>query len=87
MLQQMGFREGQGLGRGTAGRTAPLDLTLKPGRTGLGVDEARRRRQAQAELGQAERGASSSHKIAHARLARHLLMLQIVMSQSMCTFC
>lgn len=56
MLQQMGYQAGQGLGRSVLGSAEPLDLNLKAGRTGLGVDEDRKRRQLESQLGQKSRG-------------------------------
>lgn len=35
LLQRMGYQQGQGVGSSSAGRTAPLDVVLKPGRTGV----------------------------------------------------
>lgn len=44
MLAAMGYREGQGIGKTVIGRATPVDVNLKAGRTGLGIDEAKRRR-------------------------------------------
>ena len=55
----MGYREGQGVGATGAGRAEPLDVVQKPGRTGLGVDEGRKRRKAEAAAGQQARGMSA----------------------------
>lgn len=56
MLQQMGFKAGEGLGRGVKGRTEPIELALKAGRTGLGVDEDRKRQRSYLQSQQQERG-------------------------------
>ena len=58
LLQQMGYREGQGVGASASGRSEPLEVIQKPGRTGLGVDEGRRRRKAEVAAGQQARGTS-----------------------------
>ena len=55
----MGYQEGQGVGATGAGRAEPLDVIQKPGRTGLGVDEGRKRRKAEAAAGQQARGMSA----------------------------
>lgn len=39
----MGFKEGQGLGKDRAGDVDPLEVMLKSGRAGLGVDESKHR--------------------------------------------
>lgn len=56
LLQKMGYQSGQGLGRGTGGRADPLELSLKPGRTGLGIDEGRKRQRLAAQQAQQHRG-------------------------------
>lgn len=52
----MGWSDGQGLGASGSGPAAPLGVELKTKRTGLGIDEDRKRHQAEAELLQQERG-------------------------------
>ncbi len=41
----MGYKAGEGIGRDGRGRAAPISVDLKAGRTGLGVDEDRKRKQ------------------------------------------
>ncbi|KAK9838262.1 hypothetical protein WJX81_000993 [Elliptochloris bilobata] len=57
MLAAMGYRLGQGIGKTIIGRAAPVDVNLKAGRTGLGVDEAKRGRDAAAQQERQEREA------------------------------
>lgn len=45
MLAKMGYKAGEGIGKGGRGRAAPIAVDLKAGRTGLGVDEERKRKQ------------------------------------------
>jgi hypothetical protein len=47
-LSKMGYKEGSGLGSGTGGMASPLDVVLKSGRAGVGVDEAKVREKRQA---------------------------------------
>lgn len=49
LLKAMGYKEGEGLGRSAKGSTQPVELSLKAGRAGLGVDEERRRKKRDAE--------------------------------------
>lgn len=56
MLAAMGYQQGQGLGKGQAGRSAPVPVQMKAGRHGLGVQENKKRRQQQIEQQQEERG-------------------------------
>ena len=56
MLQQMGYQAGQGLGRSVVGRADPIELGLKAGRTGLGIDEERKRQHSQFQQQQLDRG-------------------------------
>jgi hypothetical protein len=58
MLAAMGYQPGKGLGKSAEGRATPLDVNLKAGRTGLGVDEAKRRRAVAAQQERQERGES-----------------------------
>ena len=60
MLAAMGYQPGKGLGKSAEGRATPLNVNLKAGRTGLGVDEAKRRRAAAAQQERQERGESDS---------------------------
>jgi len=60
MLAAMGYQPGKGLGKSADGRATPLDVKLKAGRTGLGVDEAKRRRAVAAQQERQERGESGS---------------------------
>lgn len=41
----MGYKAGEGIGKDRQGRAAPISLDLKAGRTGLGVDEEKKRKQ------------------------------------------
>ena len=52
----MGWKAGEGLGAGVSGRAAPIEVTLKASRKGLGVEEADRRRRAEVAAEQQERG-------------------------------
>ncbi len=45
LLVKMGYKAGEGIGRDGRGRAAPISVDLKAGRTGLGVDEDRKRKQ------------------------------------------
>lgn len=45
LLAKMGYKAGEGIGKDRQGRAAPLSLDLKAGRTGLGVDEEKKRKQ------------------------------------------
>ncbi|KAK9811975.1 hypothetical protein WJX73_004641 [Symbiochloris irregularis] len=60
LLQQMGYRAGEGLGKDSSGRSDPLSLVLKPGRTGLGVDEAHKRKDLATEQQKADRALKRS---------------------------
>ena len=53
----MGYTEGEGIGRSVKGRAVPIDVSLKTGRTGLGIDEERKRKQEDAKVQQTSRGA------------------------------
>ena len=44
----MGYKGGCGIGPGTGGIATPLDVVLKSGRAGVGVDEAKIREKRQA---------------------------------------
>ena len=52
----MGYKEGEGIGKSVKGRIAPIEVDLKSGRTGLGVDEARKRQKVAANLLRQEKG-------------------------------
>ena len=41
----MGYKAGEGIGKEGKGRAAPINVDLKASRTGLGVDEDRKRKQ------------------------------------------
>lgn len=56
MLSQMGYQKGQGLGKDQSGRAEPIDLLIKDKRTGLGMDEERKRKREEAEKMEALRG-------------------------------
>ncbi len=56
MLAKMGYKEGEGIGKSVKGRVAPIAIDLKSGRTGLGVDEARKRQRAAIDLLKQEKG-------------------------------
>lgn len=56
MLTQMGYKKGQGLGKNRDGREEPIDLMIKDKKTGLGMDEERKRKREEAEKAQALRG-------------------------------
>lgn len=45
LLAKMGYKAGEGIGKDRQGRAAPISLDLKAGRTGLGVDEEKKRKQ------------------------------------------
>ena len=57
LLAKMGYTEGEGIGRSVKGRAAPIDVSLKAGRTGLGIDEERKRKKEDAKLQHTHRGA------------------------------
>lgn len=48
MLSQMGYQKGAGLGKHQNGRSEPVDLLIKDKRTGLGLEEERKRRREEA---------------------------------------
>ena len=56
MLAKMGYKKGSGLGKDNIGAAEPIKLVLKEQRTGLGVDEDRKRRQEAVLEEQLERG-------------------------------
>eukprot|EP00884_Botryococcus_braunii_P008384 jgi/Botrbrau1/17547/Bobra.0766s0003.1 len=60
LLAKMGYKPGQALGKSQPGRVIPLDLNLKTGRSGLGVDEEKKRRKEAVILEQKERAAKRS---------------------------
>ena len=45
LLAKMGYKAGEGIGKEGKGRAAPIIVDLKASRTGLGVDEDRKRKQ------------------------------------------
>ncbi|CAK0782678.1 hypothetical protein CVIRNUC_005873 [Coccomyxa viridis] len=45
LLAKMGYKAGEGIGKEGKGRAAPITVDLKASRTGLGVDEDRKRKQ------------------------------------------
>ena len=45
LLAKMGYKAGEGIGKEGKGRAAPIIVDLKAGRTSLGVDEDRKRKQ------------------------------------------
>ena len=49
-MAKMGYQAGQGLGAGGSGRVAPIEVDVKGSKAGLGVEEAAKRRQAEADL-------------------------------------
>ena len=55
MLTAMGYQQGQGLGKAQAGRVVPVPLQLKTGRHGLGIEEAKKRKQQQLVQQQTDR--------------------------------
>ena len=55
----MGYKPDQGIGASGAGRTAPVEVDLKTARTGLGIDEAKRRQRDAVKAQQADRGTPS----------------------------
>lgn len=61
MLAKMGYKEGQGIGKSVKGIVAPISIDVKPARTGLGVDEERKRQKEAAKLVAAERGDQCIH--------------------------
>ena len=50
LLAKMGYKEGEGIGKSVKGRVAPIAVDLKSGRTGLGIDEGRKRQREAARL-------------------------------------
>ncbi len=56
MLSQMGYQKGKGLGKNQNGLAEPIGLLVKDKRTGLGLDEERRRKREEAEKLQTLRG-------------------------------
>ncbi|KAM8852190.1 G patch domain-containing protein 11 [Synchiropus picturatus] len=44
LLQKMGYKEGQGLGKQGAGRVEPIPLNIKNDRGGIGMEEAKKRK-------------------------------------------
>lgn len=50
MLAKMGYKEGEGIGKSVKGRVAPIAVDLKSGRTGLGVDEGKKRQREAAKV-------------------------------------
>ncbi len=56
-MAKMGYQAGQGLGTGGSGRVAPIEVDVKGSKAGLGVEEAAKRRQAEADLLRGEQGA------------------------------
>ena len=57
MLAKMGYREGQGIGIAGQGRIDPVGVDLKASRSGLGIDEKRKRQREHAQAQQGEKGA------------------------------
>jgi len=55
MLEKMGFKKGMNLGKKGDGRSEPVPIELKSGRTGLGLEAHRKRKQDQAVIAQAWR--------------------------------
>ena len=55
----MGHKAGEGIGKSVKGMAAPIEVSLKPGRTGLGVDEERKRKKDSIRAQQTERGGVS----------------------------
>lgn len=56
MLSKMGYEPSQGIGAGGGGRIAPVEVEVKTARTGLGIDEAKKRRRLAVREQQADRG-------------------------------
>lgn len=44
MLQKMGYKPGEGLGKHKSGRAEPVPITVKLGRTGIGKDSHEKRK-------------------------------------------
>ncbi|KAG5830990.1 G patch domain-containing protein 11 isoform X1 [Anguilla rostrata] len=44
MLQKMGYKAGQGLGKDGAGRVEPIPLNIKTDRGGIGIEEVKKRK-------------------------------------------
>ena len=84
MLAAMGYRPGTGIGRTVVGRAAPLDINLKADRTGLGVSEAKRRREQAAQQERQQRGAPClAHQMTASRLQqRSVVAGMLVLSSS-----
>ena len=83
LLQQMGYREGKGVGASESGRSDPLDVIIKPGRTGLGIDEGRKRHKAEVAKGQQARGKPLARSCQYPTLAWRFC--QLCMSKSVKT--
>lgn len=60
LLTKMGYQAGQGLGTRATGRAEPILVDLKVSKAGLGIDEARKRRQQDADLARKKTGDQSS---------------------------
>lgn len=52
----MGYKPGQGIGASVRGRSDPLEIDLRTGRTGLGIHEERKRKKEVAKLQKADLG-------------------------------
>lgn len=76
LLSKMGYQPGQGLGKTASGAAVPIAVEIKSKRTGLGVDEANKERQArQAEM-QLLRGIAvlMIHEASPTRATHHSLL-------------
>lgn len=69
-MAKMGYKAGQGLGAGGGGRAAPIEVDLKGTKAGLGVDEARKRRQAEVDAMREEQGVLLHSDLIHGRKHR-----------------
>jgi hypothetical protein len=73
----MGYKPGEGIGATGKGRTAPLEIDLRAGRTGLGIHEERKRRKEAAELQKAQLGRCLSVEwVLHARILIVLFFME-----------
>nr|XP_057914311.1 G patch domain-containing protein 11 [Doryrhamphus excisus] len=61
LLQKMGYKAGQGLGKEGAGRVDPIPLNIKTDRGGIGMEEAKKRK-AEEELEQYRKKVQVKHQ-------------------------
>ena len=76
LLAKMGYKAGEGIGKDGRGRAAPLSVDLKAGRTGLGVDEEKKRKQHSYKQLQELRSVLRVHCLPCMHLSRCALLAQ-----------